>query len=149
MGNEQVNEMEKRGEFDDIGLMANVGESDTKGHSKLVWADEKALLMTNAYTMLRDGKIPKELNEITASKAFFEQLGYKNIKVGDKVTVPVRKNGMEAFQNQEFVISGIMKDGVGNVSQQSSTVLVSKNTMIAEFLKEKKAILLILLLTKV
>lgn len=126
MGGEQVNEMEKRGEFDDIGLMANVGESDTKGNSKLVWADEKALLMTNAYTMLRDGKIPKELNEITASKAFFEQLGYKNIKVGDKVTVPVRKNGMEAFQNQEFVISGIMKDGVGNVSQQSSTVLVSK-----------------------
>lgn len=126
IGNEQLNEMEKRGEFSDIGLMASVGESDTKGHSNLVWADENALYMTNAYTMLRDGKVPEKANEITASKAFFEQLGYKNVEIGDKVIVPVRKNGLEAFVKQEFVISGIMKDTVGNASQQSSTVLVSK-----------------------
>lgn len=126
IGNEQLNEMEKRGEFSDIGLMASVGESDTKGHSSLVWADENALYMTNAYTMLRDGKVPEKANEITASKAFFEQLGYKNVEIGDKVIVPVRKNGLEAFVKQEFVISGIMKDTVGNASQQSSTVLVSK-----------------------
>ena len=54
MNNNQINEMGKRGEFDEIGLMASIGESDTKGHSKLVWADENALLMTNAYTMIRD-----------------------------------------------------------------------------------------------
>lgn len=126
MNNDQINEMGKRGEFDEIGLMASIGESDTKGHSKLVWADENALLMTNAYTMIRDGKMPEDENEIAASKVFFEQLGYNNIEVGDKVTVPVRRNGTEAFQNHEFVISGIMKDGVGNESQQSSTVLVSK-----------------------
>lgn len=126
MNNNQINEMGKRGEFDEIGLMASIGESDTKGHSKLVWADENALLMTNAYTMIRDGKMPEGENEIAASKVFFEQLGYNNIEVGDKVIVPVRRNGTEAFQNHEFVISGIMKDGVGNESQQSSTVLVSK-----------------------
>ncbi len=126
MGNDQINEMEKRGEFDEIGLMASVGESDTKGRSSLVWADEKALIMTNAYSMLIDGKAPEGENEIAASKAFFEQLGYNDIKVGDKVTVPVRRNGTEAFQNHEFIISGIMKDGAGNESQQSSTVLVSK-----------------------
>lgn len=126
MDNNQINEMIKRGEFSEIGLMASVGESDTKGRSKLVWADEKALAMTNADFMLRDGKAPKGENEIAASKVFFEQLGYNNIEVGDKVTVPVRRNGTEAFQNYEFVISGIMKDGVGNESQQSSTVLVSK-----------------------
>ena len=40
MNNDQINEMGKRGEFDEIGLMASIGESDTKGHSKLVWADE-------------------------------------------------------------------------------------------------------------
>ena len=126
MNNDQINEMGKRGEFDEIGLMASIGESDTKGHSKLVWADENALLMTNAYMMIRDGKMPEGENEIAASKVFFEQLGYNNIEVGDKVIVPVRRNGTEAFQNHEFVISGIMKDGVGNESQQSSTVLVSK-----------------------
>lgn len=126
VGNAQLHEMDKRGEFGEIGLMASVGESDTKGHSQLVWADEKALHMTNAYSMLRDGSIPEKEDEIAASKVFFEQLGYKNIKIGDKVTVPVRKNGMEAFQDNEFVISGIMKDGVGNENQQSSTVFVSK-----------------------
>lgn len=126
MGNDQINEMRKRGEFDKIGLMASVGESDTKGNSKLVWADERALIMMNAYSMLRDGKMPEGEKEIAASKVFFEQLGYSNIEVGDQVTVPVRRNGTEAFQNHEFVISGIMRDGVGNESQQSSTVLVSK-----------------------
>lgn len=126
VGNDQLHEMEKRGEFDEIGLMASVGEPDTKGHSQLVWADEKALLMTNAYYLLRDGSLPEKGNEIAASKVFFEQLGYNDIKIGDKVTVPARRNGTEAFQNDEFVVSGIMKDGIGNENQQSSTVFVSK-----------------------
>lgn len=126
IGNEQLPEMEKRGEFDEIGLMAKVGESDTKGYSTLVWADEKALMMTNAYSLLAEGKAPEDKNEIAASKVFFKQLGYHDIRVGDKVTVPVRRNGTEPFRKYEFVISGIMKDGVGNESQQSSTVLVSK-----------------------
>ena len=64
--------------------------------------------------------------KLRRQKVFFKQLGYNDIKVGDKVTVPVRRNGTEPFRKYEFVISGIMKDGVGNESQQSSTVFVSK-----------------------
>lgn len=123
---ERLDEMKKRGEFSDIGLMAVLGESDTKGHSRLVWADEKALLMTNGYSMLQEGQIPEGKNEIAASEVFFEQLGYSSVKVGDKVSVPVRRNGRQAFENHEFVISGILKDGAGNESQQSSTVLISE-----------------------
>lgn len=48
----QLHEMKKRGEIDEIGLMAGIGEAHTKGDSSLVWMNEKALDMTNFHTML-------------------------------------------------------------------------------------------------
>ena len=55
---EQLQEMKKRGEIDEIGLMSGVGEAHTKGHSNLVWMNEKALDMTNFHTMLQEGSFP-------------------------------------------------------------------------------------------
>lgn len=53
-------------------------------------------------------------------------MGYDDVKIGDKVAVPVRRNGTEAYLEKEFIITGIIKDGIGNESQQSSTVIVSR-----------------------
>lgn len=130
---EQFHKMSKRGEINDIGIVASVGESNTKGYSKVAWADKKALMMTNGYYALKEGNLPEKYNEIVASKVFFKQLGYKNVKLGDKVTVPIRKNGNEGFKNYEFVISGILQDGIANEKQQSSTVLVSKEYYDSKF----------------
>lgn len=49
---EQFHKMSKRGEINDIGIVASVGESNTKGYSKVAWADKKALMMTNGYYAL-------------------------------------------------------------------------------------------------
>ena len=135
---EQFHKMSKRGEINDIGIVASVGESNTKGYSKVAWADKKALMMTKGYYALKEGNSPEKYNEIVASRVFFKQLGYKNIKLGDKVTVPIRKNGNEGFKNYEFVISGILQDGIGNEKQQSSTVLVSKEYYDSKFPKGQK-----------
>lgn len=120
----QLHEMKKRGEIDEIGLMAGIGEAHTKGDSSLVWMNEKALDMTNFHTMLQEGSFPVEKEEIAASRVFFGQLGYDGVKIGDRVTVPVRRDGTEAYREKEFIIAGIIKDGIGNESQQSSTVIV-------------------------
>ena len=123
---EQLHEMEKRGEIDQIGLTAYGGEADTKGSSQLLWADEKALIMTNGYAMIREGKIPEKMHEIAASEAFFKQLGYENIEIGDEVIIPVRQNGKQPYQEEHFTVTGILQDGTGAQAQQSSTALISK-----------------------
>ena len=133
---EQLQEMKKRGEIDEIGLMSGVGEAHTKGHSNLVWMSEKALDMTNFHTMLQEGSFPVGKSEIAASRVFFGQLGYDDVKIGDKVAVPVRRNGTEAYLEKEFIITGIIKDGIGNESQQSSTVIVSREYYDSELGKE-------------
>lgn len=124
---DQLHELKKRGEIGEIGCTGTAGETDTKGSSDLVWADDNAIIMNNAERALITGRLPEEKNELASSESFFSQLGYHDVKVGDRITVPVRQNKSEPYRNEEFAVSGILEDGTGNMNQQTASVYVSED----------------------
>lgn len=106
---EQYENMKLRGEFTNIGRAAFVGEVEQKDvEMSLSWMDETVADNTNFNDSLKEGTLPRKENEITASREFFEHLGVKNPKPGEKVTLSYRINNQSRFASKEFVISGII-----------------------------------------
>ena len=81
----QIREMKLRSEFSDMGFMSYAGKVDIDKDSKLYWADDAVLSLTNLRKQLISGTFPEQENEIVAQKDFFATLGYQDPEIGDEV----------------------------------------------------------------
>lgn len=104
----QISQMELRGEFDEIGLMALTALTQNDG--AMYYADETALAFNNMQNRLAEGAYPKKGNEIAAGAAFLKECGVSDPKVGDKVRLQRRFNMETPFEAEEYTISGLVKE---------------------------------------
>lgn len=104
----QISQMELRGKFDEIGLMALTALTQNDG--AMYYADETALAFNNMQNRLAEGAYPKKGNEIAAGAAFLKECGVSDPKVGDKVRLQRRFNMETPFEAEEYTISGLVKE---------------------------------------
>lgn len=123
---EQIAEMQKRSEFDQIGRAAVIGEIENTRMISMMWMDEETIQLSNLEKQLQEGTFPQQENEIAGQKAMFERLGYPDAEPGDTVTIPFRRNTQEKYQEKDFIISGIMEPTLIEQENQSYTAYVSQ-----------------------
>ena len=104
----QISQMELRGEFDEIGLMALTALTQNDG--AMYYADETALAFNNMQNRLAEGAYPEKGNEIAAGAAFLKECGVSDPKVGDKARLQRRFNMETPFEAEEYTISGLVKE---------------------------------------
>lgn len=130
-----LNNMKLRNEFSKIGLTAFTGMVDSEATINLYWADETALKLNNMMELLQQGTFPQNQNEIAGQVAFFEELGYKNPKVGDYISLGYRADKASKFTQETFIITGILKENeinnlkgsyIGYVSEEQYHRLIPK-----------------------
>lgn len=134
---EKFQEVKLRGEFSDIGLMAYAGKVQSDTDASIYLIDNTARELSNLNDTIAEGNFPIRINEVSAQKSFFSSVGYENCKVGDKITFKSRRNNSSGYVAQSFVISGILKDKIGNADSQSF-VYVSKDYYESQFPKEER-----------
>lgn len=122
---EQISQMQKRSEFDRIGLAASVGEAESESEISLIWMDEESMSLANIKRGLQEGAFPKGENDMALSQEMLSHLGYSKAKIGDRISLLFRRNNSETYQEREFVISGIMKEGGIFSENQTYTAYVS------------------------
>lgn len=135
---DQLKEMERRSEIVDIGLLSDAGIIQSEYIVKFITADEKALSLTKQDNKLIVGKFPQAENEIAADASFFKSMGYENIKVGDVVEIPYRKNLSETYHTISFVVSGLLVDNNIDTSKKNFTVYCSKDFYQATYKEEER-----------
>lgn len=123
---EQVKEMELDNSYTDIGKTAYAGVTDTDNSIMFVWYDKTARNLINADDSLKEGNFPIKENEIVGSREAFKSLGYADVKIGDTVKANSRFNNDRKFEENEFVISGILKDEKIETKNKSYAMSVSK-----------------------
>ncbi|RHP48691.1 ABC transporter permease [Clostridiaceae bacterium AF31-3BH] len=108
----QLKEVNRRAEIDATGTMCT--EGIIKGNEKggFVCMDETArkMLPYNKEYELKEGKYPGGTQEIAAGRAFFDAVGYHDVKVGDTVTLEYRSGMQSEYAPVEFTVSGILYD---------------------------------------
>ena len=108
----QLKEVSRRAEIDAMGILCT--EGIIKGNEKggFVCMDETArkMLPYNREYELKEGKYPGGTQEIAAGRAFFSEMGYDDVKVGDTVTLDYRAGMQSEYKPEEFVVSGILYD---------------------------------------
>ena len=70
----------------------------------------RKMLPYNKEYELKEGKYPEKMQEIAAGRAFFSEMGYDDVKVGDTVTLDYRAGMRSEYKPEEFVVSGILYD---------------------------------------
>ena len=104
----QLKEVNRRAEIDATGTMCT--EGIIKGNEKggFVCMDETArkMLPYNREYELKEGKYPGGTQEIAAGRAFFSEMGYDDVKVGDTVTLDesIRKKCRKLPQEEHFFV---------------------------------------------
>ena len=88
----QLKEVERRAEISDIGIMCTEGILKGNENGGFVSADEtvRKMLPYNQEYVLKEGTYPEKAQEIAAGRAFFDAVGYHDVKVGDIVTLEYR-----------------------------------------------------------
>lgn len=120
----QIQEMNRRSEFTDIGKMAYVGEVKSRLKMYLYCTDETTGELSNMENTLEKGCYPKAVNEIAAQEKFFESIGYPNVKPGDQISLNYRPDSASKYAPEEFIVSGILR---GNELQKNNyTAYVSE-----------------------
>lgn len=136
----QLQEVNRRAEIDEIGIMRTGGI--LKGNEKggFVSIDESArkMLPYNQEYLLEEGAYPEGVEEIAASKAFFQSQGYKNVSVGDRVSLYYRSGMSEEYSKQDFVISGILYDRAEYQIESSYIVFCSSSFYESQFLENER-----------
>lgn len=136
----QLQEVNRRAEIDDIGIMRTGGILKGNEKGAFVSIDESArkMLPYNQEYLLEEGSYPEGVEEIAASKAFFESQGYKNVSVGDRVSLYYRSGMSEEHSKQDFVISGILYDRAEYQSESSYIVFCSSSFYESQFLENER-----------
>ena len=108
----QLKEVNRRAEIDATGTMCTEGIIKGNENGGFVCMDETArkMLPYNKEYELKEGKYPGETQEIAAGRAFFSEMGYDDVKVGDTVTLDYRAGMQSEYKPEEFVVSGILYD---------------------------------------
>lgn len=106
---EQIQEMNRRSEFSEVGKMSYVGEVENKLRLYLYCADDTTRELSNLDSALEKGSYPKAVNEIAAQKNFFESIGYSDVKPGDKISLNYRPDSASKYAPEEFIVSGILR----------------------------------------
>ena len=108
----QLKEVERRAEISDIGIMCTEGILKGNENGGFVSADEtvRKMLPYNQEYVLNEGTYPEEAQEIAAGRAFFDAVGYHDVKVGDTVTLEYRSGMQSEYAPVEFTVSGILYD---------------------------------------
>lgn len=122
---EQLNEMERRSEFSVIGLMAGAGMIDSAYNVNFQMMDENARDMENTDSRFAEGTFPEAENEIAAQPEFFENLGYKGIRIGDTVSLDYRPDMKQKYEAREFKVSGFLKTRDNGMGQTMYAVYTS------------------------
>ena len=104
--------MERRAEISDIGIMCTEGILKGNENGGFVSADEtvRKMLPYNQEYVLKEGTYPEKAQEIAAGRAFFDAVGYHDVKVGDTVTLEYRSGMQSEYAPVEFTVSGILYD---------------------------------------
>ena len=100
----QLQEMQRRGEFSRIGLMANAGLVKMDGSVNFLAADDTIRDLYNIDAYFTDGIYPQRIDEIAAQKEFFAALGYPDAAVGDKIALNYRSNLQQTYELRELCI---------------------------------------------
>lgn len=108
----QLKEVERRAEISDIGIMCTEGILKGNENGGFVSADEtvRKMLPYNQEYVLKEGTYPEKAQEIAAGRAFFDAVGYHDVKVGDTVTLEYRSGMQSEYAPVEFIVSGILYD---------------------------------------
>lgn len=108
----QSKEVERRAEISDIGIMCTEGILKGNENGSFVSADEtvRKMLPYNQEYVLKEGAYPEKAQEIAAGRAFFDAVGYHDVKVGDAVTLEYRSGMQSEYAPVEFTVSGILYD---------------------------------------
>ena len=108
----QLKEVERRAEISDIGIMCTEGILKGNENGGFVSADEtvRKMLPYNQEYVLKEGTYPEKAQEIAAGRAFFDAVGYHDVKVGDTVTLEYRSGMQSEYAPVEFTVSGILYD---------------------------------------
>ena len=108
----QLKEVNRRAEIDATGTMCTEGIIKGNENGGFVCMDETArkMLPYNKEYELKEGKYPEKMQEIAAGRAFFSEMGYDDVKVGDTVTLDYRAGMQSEYKPEEFVVSGILYD---------------------------------------
>ena len=108
----QLKEVERRAEISDIGIMCTEGILKGNENGGFVSADEtvRKMLPYNQEYVLNEGTYPEKAQEIAAGRAFFDAVGYHDVKVGDTVTLEYRSGMQSEYAPVEFTVSGILYD---------------------------------------
>ena len=108
----QLKEVERRAEISDIGIMCTEGILKENENGGFVSADEtvRKMLPYNQEYVLKEGTYPEKAQEIAAGRAFFDAVGYHDVKVGDTVTLEYRSGMQSEYAPVEFTVSGILYD---------------------------------------
>ena len=111
-GGPQLKEVNRRAEIDATGTMCTEGIIKGNENGGFVCMDETArkMLPYNKEYELKEGKYPGGTQEIAAGRAFFSEMGYDDVKVGDTVTLDYRAGMQSEYKPEEFVVSGILYD---------------------------------------
>ena len=110
VNNQQLQEIYRRAEIDDIGIMSAAGilKGNEKGSFVSTDSSVRKMLPYNKEYLLEAGAYPEKENEIAGSKAFFESQGYNDVQVGDEIKLYYRSGMSEEYTERSFVISGIL-----------------------------------------
>lgn len=134
VGQEQLEDMNLRSEFSEIGLSASAGSIQSVASDgvqndvsmSLMWADETTGKLANLDRQLVSGSFPKEADEIAAQPGFFRMLGYDDPQIGDTVQMNTRISMQDYFAPETFVISGLLKEDTSQGTSGSYQAFVSK-----------------------
>ena len=134
VGQEQLRDMNLRGEFSEIGLSASAGSVQSVASDgvpndvsmSLMWADETTGKLANLNRQLESGSFPQEVDEITAQPGFFRMLGYDDPQIGDTVQIKTRISMQDYVAPETFVISGLLKEDTSQGTSGSYQAFVSK-----------------------
>lgn len=106
----QIQEMNRRSEFDKIGKTAYVGEVESQLKMAIWSTDETARELANMDDLLVEGGYPDAETEITAQRAFFKEIGYPDVQIGDRIRLNYRTDSASKYKAEEFVVSGILQE---------------------------------------
>ena len=123
----QYETITKRSEFIAVGRMAMAAEAEGEGGKLgLLWMDPQAAENMNVPDSLAEGRLPRAGHELAASKEFLEIAGLSEAKLGDSVTLSIRRDLESKFTEQEFTVCGLIKSSEASGFQKSFQGYVSE-----------------------
>lgn len=106
---QQMEKLQHRSEFTDIGRYASSGFIDSRYDMGLEYADENTQRLGNIVNTIETGRYPQAANEIMATPEMLDKLGYRGAEVGDTIKINYRADEKTPFREIELKISGIQK----------------------------------------